>query len=65
MNSITTGLSLFYLLNGYYPEGLEELNNSGYIENVRPNWEERFEYVPSSHDYNINIRHGDWSQPLK
>lgn len=55
-DTITYPLSTFYLLNGRYPDDLDELSSSGYLENVRPGWESLFEYTPASQDYTLTVR---------
>jgi len=55
-DTITYPLSTFYLLNGRYPDDLDELSASGYLENVRPGWESLFDYTPSLQDYTLTTR---------
>jgi hypothetical protein len=55
-DTITHSLSTFYLLNGRYPDDLDELSASGYLEDVRPGWESLFDYTPSPQDYTLKAR---------
>ncbi len=55
-DTITYPLSTFYLLNGRYPDDLDELSGSGYLEDVRPGWESLFDYTPSLQDYTLETR---------
>jgi hypothetical protein len=55
-DTITYLLSTFYLLNGRYPDDLDELAGSGYLEDVRPGWESLFDYTPSLQGYTLEAR---------
>ena len=55
-DTITYHLSTFYLLNGRYPDDLDELSGSGYLEDVRPGWESLFDYTPSLQGYTLEAR---------
>jgi hypothetical protein len=55
-NTITYPLSTFYLLNGRYPDDLDELSAGGYIEDLRPGWESLFDYTPSPQGYTLILR---------
>jgi hypothetical protein len=55
-NNITYPLSTFYLLNGRYPDDLDELSAGGYLEDARPGWESLFDYTPSPQGYTLTIR---------
>jgi hypothetical protein len=55
-NTITYHLSTFYLLNGRYPDDLDELSRSGYLEDFRPGWESLFDYTPSLQGYTLEAR---------
>ena len=55
-DTITYHLSTFYLLNGRYPDDLDELSASGYLEDVRPGWESLFDYTPSLQGYTLEAR---------
>jgi hypothetical protein len=55
-DTITYPLSTFYLLNGRYPDDLDELSTSGLVESTRPGWESLFDYTPSPQGYTLKIR---------
>ncbi|MCI0482306.1 MAG: hypothetical protein L0213_12050, partial [Candidatus Dadabacteria bacterium] len=55
-DAIAYPLSTFYLLNGRYPDDLDELLASGYVEDVRPGWETLFDYIPDLQDYTLTAR---------
>ncbi len=55
-DTITYHLSTFYLLNGRYPDDLDELSASGYLEDFRPGWESLFDYTPSLQGYTLEAR---------
>jgi hypothetical protein len=55
-DTITYHLSTFYLLNGRYPDDLNELSDSGYLEDFRPGWESLFDYTPSLQGYTLEAR---------
>jgi hypothetical protein len=54
--NIVYSLSTFYLLNGRYPDDLEELSDSGYVEGIEPGWESLFDYTPSPQGYTLTAR---------
>ena len=55
-NNIAYPLSTFYLLNGRYPDDLDELSAGDYLEDIRPGWESLFEYTPSPQGYTLTVR---------
>gem|GEM_PF-4724679 len=55
-DTIVNPISTFYLLNGRYPDDLDELSASGYLENAKPGWESLFDYTPSLQDYTLTSR---------
>jgi hypothetical protein len=54
--NVVYSLSTFYLLNGRYPDDLEELSDSGYVEGAEPGWESLFDYTPSPQGYTLTVR---------
>ncbi len=54
--NVTYPLSTFYLLNGRYPDDLDELSGSGYVQDLRPGWQSLFDYAPSPQSYTLTIR---------
>ncbi len=54
--NVRYALSTFYLINGRYPDQLEELSNSGYLENIKFGWIDLFDYTPSPQGYTLEIR---------
>ncbi|MBN1572996.1 MAG: DUF4388 domain-containing protein [Deltaproteobacteria bacterium] len=54
--NVKSALSAFYLIHGRYPDDLNELKGSGYLNNTRDDVAERFEYQPLGKKYKLNIR---------
>jgi hypothetical protein len=56
MDNVRYALSTFYLINGRYPDDIQELSASGYTDNLEPGWEQRFDYTPTTQGYDLEIR---------
>jgi hypothetical protein len=56
MDNVRYALSTFYLINGRYPDDIQELSASGYADNLEPGWEQRFDYTPTTQGYDLEIR---------
>ena len=56
MQNVRYGLCTFYLINGRYPDDLDELSVSGYAENLKPGWQDLFTYTPSHQGYTLEAR---------
>ena len=54
--NIKSGLSTFYLLNGSYPERLDELVEGDYVDEIIDYGDDEFEYDPSAKDYDLYKR---------
>jgi hypothetical protein len=56
IGNIESAIAVFYSIYSRYPESLQELYTNGYLENVRYNWKQRFEYTPTGNGYSLTIK---------
>ncbi len=56
LENLNLEISTFYLVNSRYPEELDDLSQSDYINGLRSGWKDRFEYYQSSKGYYLEIR---------
>jgi hypothetical protein len=56
MDNVKYALSTFYLINGRYPDDIQELSASGYADNLAPGWERQYDYGPTPQGYVLELR---------
>ena len=54
--NIETAIKIYYFIHSSYPESLQQLYAEGYVENVRYDWKERFEYTPTGSGYSLVVK---------
>lgn len=54
--NIESAIRIYYFIHQSYPESLQQLYTEGYVENVRYDWKERFEYTPTGSGYSLTVK---------
>jgi len=54
--NIESAIRIYYFIHSSYPESLQQLYSEGYVENVRYDWKERFEYTPTDSGYSLIVK---------
>ncbi|MBN1881870.1 MAG: DUF4388 domain-containing protein [Deltaproteobacteria bacterium] len=54
--NIESAIEIYYFIHSSYPENLQQLYTNGYVENVRYDWKDRFEYTLTGSGYSLIVK---------